>query len=706
MTMPDPAVVAEEEEEPVSSLSSLSSPPPVEVAEKPVNVAAADEPSAIGESSAPTGPEAPIECAAMPNEEATCSTPSIPPLPTMLSHERRLQRTSSSSSTSKVHDAIQDIINQFDPLRVGSSTQLEAGMSPSTASISLPAQIQDEEERRRHAELKAKFEPAVDGFNYNDFLVQLRNPAAKLVARTVKTFLTEFGRRPMTLTEQVRFVHDFLDFISDKMRQNDVWRDADDREFENAREGIEKLVMNRLFPLCFSPATSDDADKDHVLREKMSLFRWITEDHLDIPKSPQNAAFLHFAKSELLKINNFKSPRDKVICILNCCTVIYGLLRNMRPKASRLSTASVEDVGADKFLPLLIYVVITASPPKLVSNIQYITRFRSPERMQSEAGYYVTNMQGAIAFIESMDASCLSITQEEFNKNIEMTIWEMEIEKRGKERSLQQQQQQLLQQQQVAAARRQVIPDLSGERAQWLLGRSSDLAKSTLEKTNNFVGRLFSELSTPAASESGQSTPRREEQGYPGPLAAGQAQRSTHHPDDPDSDYPQGLVIGGPEWAATLAMVRDMFPNVDREVVDIVFESNAGSIPHSIEQLLDISMGDEVINAVEPQAIVSSSTAPTATHQNVSTEDDAEDEVERWKDHWADDDDDDSDGAYNALDAGITPMNPVHGPFVAGAKTRLDDEEPGSLPDAVAIPDTSGDEELARKLQEEFERQG
>ncbi|KAJ2880491.1 hypothetical protein H4R27_004698 [Coemansia aciculifera] len=709
MTMPDPAVVAEEGEA-VSSSSSSS--PPVEVAEKPaaaVTATSGDEPSAIGGSSTTTDLEAPIECADTPNEEATCSTPSIPPLPTMLSHERRLQRTSSSSSTSKVHDAIQDIINQFDPLRVGSSTQLEAGMSPSTASISLPAQMQDEEERRRHAELRAKFEPAVDGFNYNDFLVQLRNPAAKPVARTVKTFLTEFGRRPMTLTEQVRFVHDFLDFISDKMRQNDVWRDADDREFENAREGIEKLVMNRLYPLCFSPATSDDADKDHVLREKMSLFRWIAEDHLDIPKSPQNAAFLHFAKSELLKINNFKSPRDKVICILNCCTVIYGLLRNMRPKASRLSTASVEDVGADKFLPLLIYVVITASPPKLVSNIQYISRFRSPERMQSEAGYYVTNLQGAIAFIESMDASCLSITQEEFNKNIEMTIWEMELEKRGKERNLQQQQQQLQQQQVAAAARRQVIPDLSGERAQWLLGRSSDLAKSTLEKTNNFVGRLFSELSTPAASESGQSTPRREEQGYPGPVAAGQAQRSAQHPDDPDSDYPQGLVVGGPEWAATLAMVRDMFPNVDREVVDIVFESNAGSIPHSIEQLLDISMGDEVINAVEPQTSVGSSMAPTASRQNVTAaDDDAEDEVERWKDHWADDDDDDSDGVYNALDAGITPMNPVHGPFIPAAAARLDAEEPeaGSLPDAVIIPDTSGDEELARKLQEEFERQG
>ncbi|KAJ2437865.1 hypothetical protein GGF42_008484, partial [Coemansia sp. RSA 2424] len=450
--MPDPAVAAaaaavpKEEDEEAQQL-----PPPAKITDTIADTLAVDTdaiegPSAIAESSSGFVPQ-------------------------ITSIDRRLHRTLSSSSTSKVHDAIQDIINQFDPLRVGSSTQLDAGQSPSAASLSVPAQMQDEEERRRHAELKAKFEPAVDGFNYNDFLVQLRNPAAKPVARTVKTFLTEFGRRPMTLTEQVRFVHDFLDFIADKMRQNDVWRNADDREFESAREGIEKLVMNRLYPVCFSPATSDDADKDHVLREKMSLFRWIAEDHLDIPKNPQNAAFLHFAKSELLKINNFKSPRDKVICILNCCTVIYGLLRNTRPKgaaaAARLSTSStsiVDDVGADKFLPLLIYVVITASPPKLVSNIQYISRFRSPERMQSEAGYYVTNLQGAIAFIESMDASCLSITQEEFNKNIELTIWEMELEKRGKERNIQQQQIQM-QQQQMAAARRQVIPDLSGERA-------------------------------------------------------------------------------------------------------------------------------------------------------------------------------------------------------------------------------------------------
>lgn len=28
--------------------------------------------------------------------------------------------------------------------------------------------------------------------------------------------------------------------------------------------------------------------------------------------------------AELLKINGYRAPRDKVICILNCCKVIFG----------------------------------------------------------------------------------------------------------------------------------------------------------------------------------------------------------------------------------------------------------------------------------------------------------------------------------------------------------------------------------------------
>lgn len=33
--------------------------------------------------------------------------------------------------------------------------------------------------------------------------------------------------------------------------------------------------------------------------------------------------------AELLKINHYKAPRDKLICILNCCKVIFGLIRHL-----------------------------------------------------------------------------------------------------------------------------------------------------------------------------------------------------------------------------------------------------------------------------------------------------------------------------------------------------------------------------------------
>ncbi|KAJ2719409.1 hypothetical protein GGI07_005235 [Coemansia sp. Benny D115] len=681
-----------------------------------------DAPSASGlmdSSSAIASPESSLpgdaSSAPLPLEEG--SADNTPPAPSLLPPPLP-RRTSTSSSSSKLHEAIQDIISQFDPLRGGGGGGIVPGSSGAAqtgGSATAEAQA-----------MRSRFEPDTDGFNYNEFLQQLRQPAAKPVARTVKSFLADFVRRPMTLAEQVRFVHEFLDFIGDRMRAVDPWQTLDERGFENAREGMEKLVMNRLYAHCFTPAVADDADRDIVLREKMGLFRWIRPHHLDLPEAaatPQSTAFLDFARAELLKMNGFKAPRDKVICILNCCTVIYGLLRNMRGDGR-------DDVGADRFLPLLIYVVLTACPARLVSNIQYIMRFRSPERMQSEAGYYVTNLQGAVSFIESMDASCLSISQEEFDRNIEMTIWEMELEKRTQSQRPQRQQQQ--QQQQQSESQRLPQHDMPGERAQWLLDRSSDLAKSTLEKTNNFVGRLISEFSTPAASESGRSTPVAHRQPVlPPPTAAtttaAAAAAAIERPDS-SSRYPgetleplpvpaatadQRPVVGGPEWTASLDMMRDMFPNIDREVVDIVFESNAGLVPRTIEQLLEMSTeADAVLPSETTEAersVLSTTPAPASNIATASTSAGASTgtttagvaaaeevadvvaEMEKWKGHWADDDASDDDESDSDSDTGISEVNPP-------AKST----EP---PTTNAVPDTSGDEELARKLQHEYELQ-
>ena len=81
------------------------------------------------------------------------------------------------------------------------------------------------------------------------------------------------------------------------------------------------------------PITTDDLERDRVLAQRIALFGWIEEKHLDIPcdddEGPENTkstrhGFMMFAQQELLKINHYKAPRDKLICILNCCKVIFG----------------------------------------------------------------------------------------------------------------------------------------------------------------------------------------------------------------------------------------------------------------------------------------------------------------------------------------------------------------------------------------------
>ncbi|KAG6655617.1 hypothetical protein CIPAW_05G229400 [Carya illinoinensis] len=119
------------------------------------------------------------------------------------------------------------------------------------------------------------------------------------------------------------------------------------------------------------------------------------------------------AQKELHKINMYKAPRDKLVCILNCCKVISNLLLNA-------SIASNENPpGADEFLPVLIYVTIKANPPKLHSNLSYIQRYRHQSRLVAEPAYFFTNMLSAESFISNIDAKALSMEETEFEKNME-----------------------------------------------------------------------------------------------------------------------------------------------------------------------------------------------------------------------------------------------------------------------------------------------
>ncbi|KAK0392668.1 hypothetical protein NLU13_2163 [Sarocladium strictum] len=303
--------------------------------------------------------------------------------------------------------------------------------SPSVASMSMSI--------HRPPPPEPEPEPALP-FDFHRFLEQLRNKKADPVARYLKSFLSEFGKKQWMVHEQVKIISDFLAFIANKMMQCEVWRDVSDAEFDNAREGMEKLVMNRLYSQTFSPAIpppkpvpgakprrkggdvplgpgrkgqhQEDVERDDIVQQKINIYGWIREEHLDMPPiGDSGKRFLRLAQQELLKIKSYRAPRDKIICVLNCCKVIFGLLKHNK-----------SDSSADSFMPLLIYVVLQSNPDHLVSNVQYILRFRNQEKLGGEAGYYLSSLMGAVQFIENLDRTTLTIFDDEFEKNVEAAV--------------------------------------------------------------------------------------------------------------------------------------------------------------------------------------------------------------------------------------------------------------------------------------------
>lgn len=50
-------------------------------------------------------------------------------------------------------------------------------------------------------------------------------------------------------------------------------------------------------------------------------------------------------------------------------------------------------------MPLLIYTVLRANPEHLVSNVQYILRFRNQEKLGGEAGYYLSSLVSVLVIL-------------------------------------------------------------------------------------------------------------------------------------------------------------------------------------------------------------------------------------------------------------------------------------------------------------------
>ncbi|KAK3263739.1 hypothetical protein CYMTET_27472 [Cymbomonas tetramitiformis] len=247
---------------------------------------------------------------------------------------------------------------------------------------------------------------------FHNFLEKMRQPAAADLVRSIKSFIASFQvGQPDPERDSLR-AQEFMTSSEGSFRTNPLWRNASEEEIEAAGEGLEKYLMTKLYARTFA-VTEEDKKEDAAVYNRTVALAFMRPEHLDIPLHYRNEQCWLLAQKELQKINQYKAPRDKLVCILNCCRVISNLLN--------VSADENSPPGADDFLPVLIYVVMKANPPQLNSNLEYILRFRLASRLRSEAQYFFTNLVSAVSFIKTVQATMLTdVSNEEFDRNMQL----------------------------------------------------------------------------------------------------------------------------------------------------------------------------------------------------------------------------------------------------------------------------------------------
>jgi len=175
-------------------------------------------------------------------------------------------------------------------------------------------------------------------------------------------FVNEFDPEREAQQESVNEISDFIKSFQMRMTQRFPYESAENRAINN--DEIEAIVMRALYEKAYDLVAETERDSDMAYR--MDLFDFIQPEHLELDSDLLSPDSLAKVRVQVAKINSLKAPRDKLVAIVNSCKLVSAIVRGERPEQNG------KELGADDFLPVLIYCVLRAKPNSPISDIAYI----------------------------------------------------------------------------------------------------------------------------------------------------------------------------------------------------------------------------------------------------------------------------------------------------------------------------------------------
>ncbi|KAH9900627.1 hypothetical protein F4778DRAFT_739766 [Xylariomycetidae sp. FL2044] len=178
-------------------------------------------------------------------------------------------------------------------------------------------------------------------------------------------------------------------------------------------EAVERRLCEGIYERIYRHRTTQDEAQDDRLRSKTAALALVGIGPADLgvelgepDDDPEALAkkqegirqYLEQARRDLMVMHEKRYPLGKLNHLKAAHRSIVDALSRFHPSSS-----------ADEIMPMLIYTLITMPPENLnvISDSNFIQRFRKEEKLEGEAAYCLTNLEAAITFLQTVDLASL-----------------------------------------------------------------------------------------------------------------------------------------------------------------------------------------------------------------------------------------------------------------------------------------------------------
>jgi len=159
-------------------------------------------------------------------------------------------------------------------------------------------------------------------------------------------------------------VKQFIATTRKSITSHALWDNASEEEVLLALKQIERSILGSIHEIIFSK-TLDDLYMNKYHQQMCNLKIEIDLAEFDVAPKYHSEAPWYFALAELAKINSFKAPHDKFLCISKCWEIISNYV------------SLLDDPGPDDCYPIMSFLIYNLADKQLLSNVHYIILYCS-----------------------------------------------------------------------------------------------------------------------------------------------------------------------------------------------------------------------------------------------------------------------------------------------------------------------------------------